>query len=252
MGLHMFGRGGRSGSSSRTRLEAESAVVDRSVLVIAWRTEPPLPTGPEVRVLHPGELPAIAGEDRWLTITGDGGWSAIVVLGVEADDHLCDFDTRYEMTTYPAELLWGPGSAEGATRWYATALPSDDCVAYRGRTFVLQVDGKKMFLPRSPKAAARVAPQLRGGQWYAVRADFPTDALEYARCRVGGGRAGSGSASFRGAPVEEIIAGDWSVVTDDLRATANVSSEILPAPLVHVPRRWSLNMATGQRVSDSP
>jgi len=250
--LHTFRRGRHSGPFPRSESNAKSATVDRTVLVIAWRTEPPLPTGPEVRVMRPGELPMIAGHERWLTIAGDDGWQAIIVRGVEADDHLCDFDTRYEMTTYPTELLWGPGSAADAVRWYATASPSGDCCVYTGRTFVLQVDGKKVFLPRSPEAAASLAPQSRGGQWHAVRADYPAAALEYARNRAGNRSAGAASASFHGAAVEEIIAGDWTKVIDHLRASLGISSALPPAPVVHVPRRWSLNMATGQRVGDGP
>jgi len=202
--------------------------------------------------VRPGELPMIAGHEGWLTIAGDDGWQAIIVRGVEADDHLCDFDTRYEMTTYPTELLWGPGSAAEAVRWYATASPSGDCCVYTGRTFVLQVDGKKVFLPRSPEAAASLAPQSRGGQWHAVRSDYPAAALEYARDHIRNRSAGAVPESFHGAAVEELIAGDWTKVADHLRASLGISSALPPAPVVHVPRRWSLNMATGQRVGDGP
>jgi hypothetical protein len=58
-----------------------------------------------------------------LTTYGEpGSWTFLAVRGVW-QDNLADFDARYELTTYPTDLLWGPGNQDDATEWLASAAP---------------------------------------------------------------------------------------------------------------------------------
>ncbi len=126
--------------------EHRPVTVERSVLAIAWRADTSSPTGPDVRVLHPEHLQLGDTEPS----------QAVIVRGVPSEERLYDFDTRYEMTTYPTDLLWGPGPAGRAAAWYASTAPPPDTVRSTCRVFVAHVHGKKVFPPRSPAAAASV------------------------------------------------------------------------------------------------
>ena len=214
--------------------------VERSVLAIAWLADASSPTGPDVRVLDPEHL---------LQLGETEPWQAVIVRAVPSDERLYDFDTRYEMTTYPADLLWGPGPARRAAAWYASTAPPRDTVRSTRRVFVAHVHGKKVFPPRSPAAAASVPVPLREGQWYVVRADTPADVLEFARQLAAGGTSPV-SSSAGGPAVEVECSGDWASVTGHLRASLG-TAEMAPVADFYLPRRWSVDMSTGERLHPS-
>ncbi|MGC8471520.1 MAG: hypothetical protein ACP5PM_04420 [Acidimicrobiales bacterium] len=216
--------------------------VERSVLVIAWRATASSPTGPDVRVLHPEHLFQLGTTEPW---------QAVIVRAVPSDERLWDFDTRYEMTTYPTELLWGPGPTDRAAAWYAGTMPQPDSVRCTRRIFVAQVvDSKKVFPPRSPAAAASVPEPLRSGSWYVVRAERPADVLDFARQLTAATSTGPVGPPVPRPSVEVELSGDWARVIDHLRRSLT-PAEMAPAPDFYLPRRWSVNMATGEPLSSS-
>src|SRR5262249_6205807 len=56
--------------------------------------------------------------DQLSQLTGDGETSTcLLLMAVADDDDLFEFDERYELTRYPCDLLWGPGTAVAASNW---------------------------------------------------------------------------------------------------------------------------------------
>ncbi|MEV8516715.1 hypothetical protein [Dactylosporangium sp. NPDC051484] len=81
------------------------------------------------------------------------------------DPGLRQFDSRCEVTQYPADLLWGPGSISDAAAWYAVHQPGPDERDYLDRTFVVRHDGAELHLPMRPEVAAALPATEQSGQW---------------------------------------------------------------------------------------
>ncbi len=82
------------------------APLHREVLAIGW--SPGWAQGNQgasVTVMHAKQLADHDEPDEW---------TYLVVLGIWHDQQLWDFDAQYELTTYPADLLWGPGTRKAA------------------------------------------------------------------------------------------------------------------------------------------
>ena len=107
------------------------------------------------------------------------GWTCVLVRAVLHDDGLSRLDARYETTTYPCDLLWGPGSWEDASAWLKQAQPAEDDVDVLDRLFLMQRHEGHVYLPRSPDVAAGLTEEERQGTWYLIRADNPSDAIRH-------------------------------------------------------------------------
>ena len=151
------------------------APVRREVVALAWDdagTELPM-------ALASGLADAVDPEDQ--------PWQcAVVRAAFRPEQHISDpglreFDSRYEVTHYPADLLWGPGSITDAAAWYVEHQPEPDECDYLDRTFVVRVDGTDLYLPMRPSVAAALPAPDRSGTWYAIRADHPNDAFHHVR-----------------------------------------------------------------------
>jgi hypothetical protein len=108
-------------------------------------------------------------------------WTYVLVRAVPQDPGLRRFDALYETTTYPCELLWGPGTWQDAVSWLEEAQPQADRVDVLDRLFLMQYHENRLYLPRGPDVAAGLAEEERGGRWHLIRADSPEDALRHAR-----------------------------------------------------------------------
>ena len=150
------------------------APIRREVVAVAWNV-----AGTELRMaLADGPPDAVDPEEPWRC--------AVVRAVFRPEQHISDpglreFDARYEVTQYPADLLWGPGSITDAAAWYAEHQPQPDECDYLDRTFVVRVDGTDLYLPMRPTVAAALPAADRSGQWYAIRADHPNDAFHHVR-----------------------------------------------------------------------
>ncbi|MFF4173125.1 hypothetical protein [Streptomyces sp. NPDC001744] len=103
--------------------------------------------------------------------------------GRREEPHWMNFDSRYELTQYPVDYLWGPGSRDEALAWHAEHDPQEDAIDFVDRVFLLrEVDGQ-VHHPMRPEVAAGLLNEERNGTWHALRADFPSDAFVHARDR---------------------------------------------------------------------
>ena len=151
------------------------APIRREAVVLAWNE-----AGTELQIaLGDGLADALDPDDQ--------PWRCAIVRAVfRPEEHISDpglreFDSRYEVTHYPAELLWGPGSITDAAAWHAVHQPEPDECDYLDRTFIVRVDGADLYLPMRPTVAAALPASDWSGTWYAIRADHPNDAFYHVR-----------------------------------------------------------------------
>ncbi|WP_051810084.1 hypothetical protein [Actinoplanes subtropicus] len=122
----------------------------------------------------------------------DRRWECVILRAVfrpgdhGSDPELSHYDSRAEVTRYPTELLWGPGSVTDAAAWFSQNLPEPDECDYLDRIFLVRRDGANLYLPTRPEVAAALPDQDRTGTWYTVKADHPNDAYHHVRNRVAG------------------------------------------------------------------
>ncbi len=198
--------------------------VDREVLMIAWADQEP---GHPRTVLHADQLGSF---DK------PGDWTSILVLGVP-DDELWDFDTHFERTRLPCDLLWGPGTTADARTWLEANNPTTDTVTYLDRLFVLRIHDGRVSLARRPEVAVALPPVEREGRWLVVQADFPGDAFAHIRHIKDGLPCPSPPAG--GCPVSEVFDGDWEDMAEEIRGRVAAPHMSLPRP-VRVPSRWAV------------
>ena len=125
------------------------APLQREVLVIGWSpTSSTREEGrPSLEIMHAEQL---AGQ------TEPDDWMYLVVLGVW-NDRLSEFDARYELTTYPADLLWGPGTRMDALAWLDVTAPVGDEVDYLDRVFAVRRHDGTVYPPCRPDVLAGAA-----------------------------------------------------------------------------------------------
>jgi hypothetical protein len=216
------------------------APLRREPMVVAWR-EPP---SHELTVTRAEVLQSFAE-------TGD--WTCIVVQAVPDDDGLWEFDAQYERTTFPADLLWGPGSRDDALDWLADERPPSDTVPYLDRLFAVRTRGGRVSLPMTAEKTLALPKDEQLGDWMVVRADFPNHAFAHARHLKDGFCCGTKEPVTRqepgrlvmtippiaACPVEEVAQGDWEEVSKELSARYHISAK--PAIwAVRVPSRFGL------------
>jgi hypothetical protein len=162
-----------------------SAPVRREVVVLTWDA-----AGQQMQIAPAQQLTEAADP-------ADRSSLCVILRAVfRADRHVTDpglyeYDARHEVTQYPTDLLWGPGSTAEAAAWFAQHQPEPDECDYLDRTFFIRHDGTDLYLPMRPAMAAALSGPDRSGRWYAIKADEPNDAFHHVRnllagtCRAG-------------------------------------------------------------------
>jgi hypothetical protein len=169
----------------------------------------------------------------------DEDWSWIVINAL-FDDQLNDFNSRYETTGYPSQLLHGPGRYSEIRAWIESTHPSSIQVDYLDRYFLIRVDEDRMFWPMRPSVASGLQDPNRKGLWHLIKADFPGDAFVHLR----GGPWGSAiicskSGTCDNCAVEHVGKGKLDTMLRRLRALGEVVEKERPTP-VAVPSRWQI------------
>jgi hypothetical protein len=166
-------------------------------------------------------------------------WTWILVRAVLHDDGLMRFDSMFEVTTYPCDLRWGPGTAAEMAVRVGQGDLCGDAVDVLDRLFLVQHHGDRIYLPRHPETALGLAETDRAGTWFLLRADSSQQAFLHARSVAIGDTGCSRRGQCQQCGVETIRRGSWKDVADSLAAE---SPEARPCDLpdVRVPsrRRW--------------
>jgi hypothetical protein len=198
------------------------APVRREVQLVGWSPRGDIMVG--VTGPYPGERPpdpeAAAGPVQ-VSVPGEGpadDWTWVLVRAVPHDEGLMRFDSLFEVTEYPCEMLWGPGNATDAAIWAARERPMGDTVEVLDRLFLVQYHGDRLYLPRRPEIALGLPDSERAGTWSLLRADNPTAAFAHARNVVMGGTGCSRRGSCQQCAAETLRRGAWREVADTLAA----------------------------------
>jgi hypothetical protein len=198
------------------------APIHRVIQIVAWGSGGSVMSGPA------GRPPDSQFAD----------WRCVLVRAVLHDEGLGRLDALYESTTYPCDLLWGPGTWRDAVAWLEREQPPEDEVDVLDRLFVVQYHEGRIYLPQSPDVAAGLAEEDRYGIWYLIRADYPSDALRHARA-IAVGQCSSESGPCARCPAESVGVGTW---LETLTLAADTGLTVTPRrpPEVAVPsiRAW--------------
>jgi len=205
------------------------APLRRDVVVVAWDA-----AGTQLQMgladeLATAALPAVDP----IVDPADASWRAVIVRAVFcadrgiADPGLRAFDSRHEVTQYPADLLWGPGSLTAAAAWTSEHHPGPDECDYLDRIFVVRHDGVDLYWPMRPSVAAALPHADRPGHWYAIKADHPNDAYHHVRTLItatGCARRGP----CRQCPAETLRVGRYHQVMATVSGPAFSTSSLPP------------------------
>ncbi|MHB1430805.1 MAG: hypothetical protein ACYCVZ_01635 [Streptosporangiaceae bacterium] len=205
------------------------APAEREVVAVAWNEA----SGTVACARVAAEL--AAARDR----VSPGGpeiddWACVLVRGVPWDRELCQFDSRYEASRLPAELLWGPGSVGDALDWASETQPEGDVIDALDRYFMLRYNDGLLYLPQNPRIAAAAAGSEQDGNWFVLRADAPDEAFNHQRQMLAGGYGCREDRECPKCPVETIGSGAWQEAMSLLRARG-VDTQPLDVPDVRVP-----------------
>ncbi len=193
------------------------ALVERDVLALAFDSKGGSSVGMAESLGHHSDLAEA---------------TILLVRGVPQDEGLFDYDTAFEDTRLPTDLLWGPGSYREAINWLDEKQPQPDVVDHLDRWFVIESNGENVGRPRNPSAFAALPESERAGSWSLVRADFPQDAFTHVRYDHQPFAGPCAECAAEGRSV-----GTWVEVKDAL-SQAGVDSMPVPLILARMPRRW--------------
>ena len=205
------------------------APLHRDVLVVGW--SPGWSKGEQgssLEVMHAEQLAEQTEPDDWMYL---------ILRGVWHDEGLSEFDARFELTTYPADLLWGPGPRRDALAWLHATAPVGDDVTHLDRLFAIRRHGEKVYLPCRADVLLGMPEEHRLGTWHVFRADVPHDGFAHVRHIEAGQSCGTSSQTHARCAVEDIATGSWADVTATVMElcpglqAANYSE-------ARVPRRW--------------
>ncbi len=175
------------------------APVHRDVAAFAWRD---------------GEFVSMFAENVQHAAELDEGYqyaiALAVVAGPRSDPHLPRFDSRFETTAYPVDVLWGPGTRTQAMEWLETNRPEADEFDHLDRLVSLRADGGQLSMPMRLEIAAGLPPEERDGRWYLVRADYPSDAFIHARNLEDGAPECAAAGPCRVCHAETVIIGTFA------------------------------------------
>lgn len=174
------------------------APVHRSVQLIVWDD-----TG-RVEI---GDVSSVPTEQVAVDAT-----CLLVRAQVDDRDELLGFDSRFETTRYPVELLWGPGTAEQARAWVEAHRPVDDEVDTLDRHFVVRRHGDRVGPPRSTAVTAGLPTDQRAGTWFLVKADDPLSAFNHIRNQTDDTSACTNTKPCPNCPAHTLIEGDWNTI----------------------------------------
>lgn len=209
------------------------APIRRDTQVVGWNSRGDVMAG-QIGLLRegqPGECAAPASDQLHAELPGGTSpaeWTWVLVRGVLHDEGLMRFDSLFEVTTYPCEMLWGPGTARDAMAWFEAEQPQADEVGVLDRPFLIQHCGSRLYLPRRPEVAAGMGDAGRQGKWYFVRADHPTDAFGHVRTVAARGPGCSRTGPCQQCAVETVGVGSWDAVASLLK---DEGVEIAPHPV---------------------
>jgi hypothetical protein len=203
------------------------APLQREVLVIWWREEDP---GSGLYRCRPDQL---ANHEAVLD------WRGIAVRAVPHDPDLFEFDARCERTSFPTDILWGPGTRAEVERWLAARQPLGDTVQHLDRLFLVRRDADKVFIPCRPETFLAVPAIRKAGRWHAVKADFPNDAFAHVRHIHEGQPCGDNPC-----PVEDLLDGTWEEMVQGIHWQLP-NLQPIPWSDVTVPPLWDLPDSIG-------
>jgi hypothetical protein len=139
----------------------------------------------------------VGGDDMQIALAADAltdcqdpedrPWECVLVRAVldqeqhRSEPELRYYDSRAELTRYPTDLLWGPGTVTDAAAWFTQHQPQSDECDYLDRTFMIRHHGTDLYQPMRPAVAAALPERDRTGTWYTVRADHPSEAWHHIR-----------------------------------------------------------------------
>jgi hypothetical protein len=174
-----------------------------------------------------------------------GGNPECVIILADPDDlDLFDYDSLFESTNSPCDLLWGPGDPAHALEWLAGHNPEPDKAGTVDRLFLLQYRGDRLSLPRSPAIAAALGPSERDGTWYLIRADVPSYAFNHQRRLLAGEPGHASEGECESCPVEIIGGGTLLAM---LRLAERLGVDVTPRP-VRAARVTMSRMPTCNRI----
>ena len=157
-----------------------------------------------------------------------GNRECVIVLADPEDPDLFDYDSRFESTSSPCDLLWGPGDPAGALEWLAGHHPAPDTAWTADRLFLLQYRGDRLSLPRSPAIAAVLRPGEKDGTWYLIRADMPSYAFNHQRRLLAREPGHAGEGECESCPVDTIGSSPLPAM---LRLAERLGADVTPRPV---------------------
>jgi hypothetical protein len=200
------------------------APIEREPMVVAWTPDS-----------DGGTLSTMPANDL-ISDPLPHNWTCVVLIAVPSDD-LLSFDTSYESTTYPSELLWGPGPSSMAVAWLSNGLPTRDHVDYIDRLFASRTGVNDLPL-RPGRALLELQNAADSERWGLVRADFPADARAHFRHLTTGERCGPGH-SLPACPVQTVFEGTGIELRDLITGLGERAAPLRPE-VVHVPSHQEL------------
>ena len=120
----------------------------------------------------------------------------------------------YELTVYPADILWGPGSREDAVAWLEVESPIGDHVLYLDRIFAVRLGNEYRAISLRAERRRPLTIADQSGQWCLVRADFPSDAVTHAKHQFAPSVVRTPGEPCPHCHVEELARGSWAEVVD--------------------------------------
>jgi hypothetical protein len=165
---------------------------------------------------------------RYGQVASGENLACVVVLADPDDPDLFDYDSRFESTSRPSDLLWGPGDPVDAMEWLAEHNPQPDTTETVDRVFLLQYRDDRLSLPRSPAIAAALAPGERDGTWYLIRADVSTYAFNHQRRLLAGEPGHASEGECQACPVDTIGS---STLAAMLRLAERHGADATPRPV---------------------
>jgi hypothetical protein len=198
------------------------APIHRIVQIVAWNRAGSVVSGP-------AGPPADSQFDEW---------TCVLVRAVLHDEGLGRLDALYDTTTYPCDVLWGPGTWQEACAWLERNQPPEDEVDVLDRLFLSRHHEGRIYLPRSLDVAAALGEEEQHGVWYLTRADYPADALAHTR-GITAGQCSSKPASCRKCAAESV---GYGTLQEMLTLAADIRTATTPRrpPDIAVPslRTW--------------
>lgn len=174
------------------------APVPHSIVAIGWRA-----ASGQTMVCRAENL-AVSSEDAFEYVLV----RAVFSPGEAEDPNLMEFDSRFETTAYPADLLWGPGTRAEALAWLTENNPASSTCDYLDRVFLIRHHDGHLSLPMRPAIAAGLPTHRRTGTWYAVRADDPREAFAHIRQQLDASAQHTPAGECRGCSAETLARGD--------------------------------------------